>query len=1012
MASKGSLNVKDNAAIPLDALQAALNREDPTGLSANADAVTGGPEGVAVQEKYQRIQEQPLEAAQLEAKDSLADKAKAAWEESYTSYILEATDRAQEKQYGDFDPTFQGTRRAQELVSRMGLNATPENLQLLAEAGNEDDQLDVAQRLAQHQTNQEILNRHGGFALASGMLDPATLLTDFATFGATRAFKLSRLAGATLGATAGTALVGAADAAGKSTTGFDYVLNAAVMGGFGALFGGGGLGGIAGSGGWAGSLTIPGANGKVGRSVNAFLSETDKLAKATPEAGPVMANLVDDPVRRAGLLTNNNAASFHRRFSNEADGYMQSYDSMLEQGLKSQQGWGFLARRVDLNGKYGMARDGVNREVAEELLRRNDEWQKFGTVSDVPNQNPLIKQLADESDRIHGRIGEQARDAGVRGFENFQKQPGYFHRSWNDSFIRGMDNVEEGLPKRLIAASAMKGFTSITQDEADAIATALIQRVKDKAAGTRSDFLGGLGKTDTAFLRESLEATNMPPAKIDSLMFKIEQKASDQGTTKYGKHRLSFDMTTSIKGVDGNDYRMADLIDTDIDRVMENYTSSMAGRMALAKAGVAGDDAGLEAFKRSYLESIKSLPQGEQSNLMQQLDGFLGDFTGNRPEANILGPVAQRMKAIADATMLSGSGLWQVAEYSTIAARHGFVESGKAFMKAFPGVRNVLNNAASNPDLADELRTVMHLDLARDVRVRPWKRQHDVNLAAGDTSLDRLLHAGKQAVPFLNAMKYIHANQSRMNANLVLNKMARAAQGDTKALAQIKSYAPDMDWAKTEAAMRANVTYIGKNAKSMNWASWPKEELDATMNVALRMMDDSILFGRVGQGSSFSRSAVGQVLGQFQSFVSFAHNKILRGSLQNGGPKALATVLAYQYPATFLMVSLNETRKGKLELNDAGLKKIAKGALGYTAGLGFIGGAASIVGLTGGRAGMSVPLTGIMDAPSRALGGANKMLNGEYREGSADIGKAATQVIPFINAMPGTATVLNAWKGE
>ncbi|UAW53800.1 peptidoglycan lytic exotransglycosylase [Pseudomonas phage pphageT12] len=1010
--NKGSLTVKPQDRVPLDKLQAALNPVDPTGLDATLADVDGGPAGVDVQAKYTRIQEQPIQAAQAEANDSLTDKVKAATQESYTAYILDGIDRSYQSQFSDYDPTFQGTRRAMELVQRLGLDPSEKNLEMLGSAGNAEDQLQIAQDLQQHKTNQEVLARHGGYALASGVLDPATLIVDFATFGAAKAFKLGRLASATLGASTGTALVGAADAAGRSTTGFDYVLNAALMGGFGALFGGGGLGGIAGSGGWAGSMNIPGTSGKVGRAVNAFTSETDKLAMATPEAGPIMRTLVDDPVRREALLTNNNAASYHRRFNNEADGYMLSYDSMLEQGLKEQQGWSFMSRKMDFSGKYGEARDSLNKQVAEELLRRNDEFQKFGSVSATPHSNPLVARLADESDRIHARIGEQAKEAGVRGFENFTAQPGYFHRSWNDSLIRGMDSAEAGLPHRLIAQSALAGIKGIDTDTADAIATALIQRVKDKAAGTRSDFLGGLGKTDTAFLREALEDAKVGQGRIDSIMAKVEQKASDQGTTKYGKHRLSFDMTTAIRGADGNEYRMADLIDTDLDRVMENYTSSMAGRMALAKAGVAGDDAGLEAFKRSYLASIKSLPQGQQNDLMLQLDGLLGDFTGNRPAPNVLGPVAQRVKAMADATMLSGSGLWQVAEYSTIAARHGFVETGKAFMKAFPGVRNVLNNARTNPDLADELSTVLHLDLARDVRVRPWKRQHDVNLAAGDTALDRLLHAGKQAVPYLNGMKFIHANQSRMNANLVLNKLARAAKGDTKALAQIKAYAPDLDWNATQAALRANVTYSGKNAKAMNWGGWSQADIEATMNVALRMMDDTLLFGRPGQGSSFARSAVGQVLGQFQSFVSFAHNKTLRGTLQNGGPKALATVLAFQYPMTFLAVSVNEARKGDLDLSESGMKTVAKKAIGYTAGLGFISGAAGIAGLTGGRAGMSVPLTGIMDAPSRALGGANKMYQGEFREGSADIGKAATQVLPFINAMPATAAVLDAWKGE
>jgi hypothetical protein len=1011
--AKGSLNVKAADAVPLDELQAALNPAQPTGLNASV-ADVGGEINAAKVEQYQKIQEQPIQVELDTAKDSLGDKIAAAAQESYTGYIVQAMERSYNDQYADYDPTFQGTRRAQELITSMGIEASESNLEILGRAGNADDQMELAQQLAQHHTNQEILNRHGGYALASGVLDPTTLLVDFATFGASKALTLGRLASGTLGAVAGTSLTGAADMAGRSTTGFDYVLNAGLTGGAMALFGGAGASHIASGGnfGGLGRVNIPGTNGRLAKVINDFTSETDKLMYAAPDSAAVLKPLMDDPVRRTTSLTNNNAASFLRRYGNEFDGYMASYDGLLEQGLKEQQGWSFVSRKLDLSGKYGTARDDLNKRVAEELLRRNDDWQKFGNVMHDPHLDPLVKKLADESDRIHAAIGEKARDAGVRGFENFQAQPGYFHRSWNESLIQGIERAHPGTARALIAQSALAGIKGIGADEADAIATALLQRVKDKAHGTRSDFMGGLGKTDNQFIREAMEASKMPQPKIDSIMAKIEQKASDQGTTKYGKHRLSFDMTASIKTADGTTYRMSDLIDTDLDRVMENYTSSMAGRTALAKAGVAGDDAELEALKRNYMATLKDLPLAKQNELMDQLEGLIGDFTGNRPAQNVLGPVAQRVKAIADATMLSGSGLWQVAEYTTLAQRHGLVQTGKAFFKAFPGVKQILHSAKQNPDLADELATVLQVDLARDVRVRPWKRQHDVNLSSSDTKFDRLLHAGKQAVPYLNGMKYIQANQARMNANLALNKLARAAQGDAGALKQIMEYAPDLDWPRVKQALLDNATYNGKNATSMNWGGWAKADIDSTMNVALRIMDDALLFGRPGQGSSFSRSAVGQVLGQFQSFVALAHNKTLRGTLNTSGVGALATVLAYQYPATFLMVMVNEARKGQLDTSDAGLTKVAKGALGYTAGLGFFSGAASIAGLTGGRAGMSVPLTGIMDAPARALGGINKMYEGEYRSGSADIAKSASMVIPFINAMPGTAAVLDAWRGE
>lgn len=1006
-AIKGSLEPK--VVVPLDALQEALEPASPSAQTADLFDVTGGGAGEAQQATYDKIQAAPLEAAQAAANDDLTDKVGAAVDESYTNYIIEALNRSYDDNYRDFDPSFDGTRHAIDLIHSMGLEASDSNLEILGRAGTQGDQIELAQRMQRHQTSQEILSRHGGYALASGVLDPTQLLVDFSTFGASKALKLGRLGSASLGAGGGTAMVGAADISGKSTSGFDYLLNASMQGGALALFGGKAANNIAsGKGNWYGKVSMPNTDGRV----TAFLSETDKLA-ATPEATELLKTLVDDPVRRSSLLTNDNAASLLRRYGNEADGLVKEYDDMLEAAMRQQGGYSWLARKIDASGKYTDAKDTLNKRVAEELLRRDADWSTFGRVNANPNVDPLIAKLADQSDKLHGRLGELAKEAGVRGFENFTARPGYFHRSWNDSLFRSMDKAQPGIVRKLLTESAFRGIKGIDHDEADAIAGAMMQRVKDKASGMRSEFMGALGKADTAWLREALDNSKMPQAKIDSIMLKIEQKASDQGTTKYGKHRLTLDMGVGITGTDGQIYRMTDLIDTDLDRVIENYSSALSGRSALAKAGIAGDDAELEAFKRNYLKSISALPQQQQEELMLQLDGLLGDFTGNRPAVNVLGSTGQRVKSIADATMLSASGLWQAAEYATMAQRHGIYETGKQFFKQFPGVRQLLKDANGSPDLADELHTILNLDLARDVRIRPWKRQHDAFLESSDTAFDRILHSGKQMVPFLNGMKYIHAHQARMNANLVLNKFARAAKGDQAALDTIMKYAPDLDWPTVKAALDANVTYTSsKNASSMNWAGWSKAELDSTMNVALRMMDDSLLYGRAGQGASFARSREGQLFGQFRSYVSFAHNKLLRGTLQADGPKGLASLLAFQYPLTFLMVSVNEARKGELDLSDDGLKTLAKKSVGYTAGLGFVSDAAGILGLTGGRGGLSTPVTAMFDAPGRALGGLGKIYEGEYRTGAADIGKASTMVLPFLNVMPGTAMALDALKGE
>lgn len=396
---------------------------------------------------------------------------------------------------------------------------------------------------------------------------------------------------------------------------------------------------------------------------------------------------------------------------------------------------------------------------------------------------------------------------------------------------------------------------------------------------------------------------------------------------------------------------------------------------------------------------------------MKQLDYLLGDFTGIRPPEGVLGTNAQRVKSLAQATMLSASGLWQVAETATMAWRYGAARAGAEMFKQFPGVAGLLRKVGRDPDLYDELATVLHVDFARDVRIRPWLRQYEANyLLKGDSGLDRALHYGQQAVPIINAMKFVHKWQTRVNANLAMNTLARAAHGDASALRMLQEYGlKGADWEQVQAAIKANVTMRGKNAESMNWAAWDKATLDKAMLAATRMMDDAVLYGRAGQGSSFSRSSVGQILGQFRSFVSFAHNKLLRGTIQNSGYTGLAALLAHQYPLTVLMVATNEFRKGEdVSFDEDGILDLMQKAVGYTAALGFIGDAAGIAGLSGGRGGYSVPITGLANAVPAAVGIPGELLAGDPTAAAGNAVQVARTALPFVSIMPGIAALQNA----
>lgn len=1011
---------------------------DPTAagsaLTADWSELNTGVVGASAS-RAQAVQEAPLLAARVEEARPIGETTQAALRNTVTGYLVAAGFDNLEDNWYQPDANFDINREYSDILTQFQIQDTDDNLKALAGTTSSAQAYAEAARIKEKEQRESMLAHHGVAAFTAEVLDPTTLLVDWATFGLGRAARLGRAGFAAAGAGTSVGLTGIADVAGKDYEMLDYVLSAAVTGGAFAVFGpeakailarnqvpgavppsplpAGGPPAPTPVGPGAG---IPARKQRWYQPITEFLSETDKLIGHSDEAAALLADMVDDPVRREGILRNSNAASVLRRNANWADGLLKSREDALSKAIGERTGMGYFTRTWDFSGKFGEARDVLNREVADELLRRNSEFSKYGVVSPA-RIDPVVVKLADEYEQLMtAGARDLAQAQGLKGFENFTPQPGYFHRAWDEARMRRVQTTY-GKPflQNLIGQAAQAGM-QMTAKEGKALATAIMSRMEARASGLRAEFMGSLGKTDTDGIREMLASSGASAAEQKSIMRKIEQNVTEAGKIKYSKSRLPLDMTVSAKAPDGTVVQMADLIDTDLSRLAENYMQSLAGRAALSRVGIGGDDASIEAFRKKYRDTLdrprKPLAQDQIDERMLALDHLIGDFTGTRPEQALLSNLGQRAKSLAHSTMLSASGLWQVAENATIAYRYGAAQATGEFIKQFPGVATILRKAGRDPDLYDEMQTVLGLDLARDVRVRPWLKQHEVNLSASSSTLDRVLFMGQQATPILNAMKFVHTHQARMNSNLAVNTLVRATFGDKRALKLVHNYGlRGQEWKNVQDGIRTNAKVKGKNATQMNWGAWDQGAVDSAMNAALRMMDDTVLYGRAGQGASFSRSAVGQLLGQFRSFVSLAQNKLLRGTLENEGVAGYASMLAYQYPLTMMMVSLNELRKGEdVDFSEEGLLKLSGKAISYTAGLGYIGDVANVVGLTGGRGGMSAPVLGLANAGVSLAEGSKSILTGEVQEGLGDYMQAARTVLPIVGIFPGSAALQKTFQ--
>lgn len=737
-----------------------------------------------------------------------------------------------------------------------------------------------------------------------------------------------------------------------------------------------------------------------------LVSEFEKITLGSPAVRSLIGLLLDDPLMRTGFR-GRNAASYLRMYRNILHGHLQKWETALDDYVRTLTGDSKVQSLFGFSSKHEAKRLEVERDIAEHLLQRNEAARLGDPIPTHPDEG--IRNLVDIYEAANAATLDIAKRAGLEGAESVQIMAGYFHRSYSYDKLRHITNrYGDDIVKQLLTQSAMSGL-GVEAKYAEQIADAIFTRTVNKGTSARHDFMGQLGKMETASILDTLKAEGVSKEVYDHIRGRLTQRTDAATGAKYLQDRLPLDMQAQVLAPDGTRISMTDLIDMDISRLLENTMHGLAGRSALAKVGIGGTDSAIERYRQQVLAELNksgaSTKQIQDAN--KQLDYVFGDFTGMRPDDAILTEGYSTTMSLASASMLGSTGLLQIAETAIIANRYGMVNTMQAIFSRTPIVKDILRSLGANKDLADEFRQVVGIDLSRDMRVRSWKRQVEVGQTATAWH-NRIAYMMQQATPTITGQRMVHKAQANMVINLGLHKVIRAANGSAEDLAEIVRYMPELDGAtllgEVKGAVRTNrlgaVTDFG-------WSQLSEQALEDLMNVVTRMADDALLHGRVGQGASFTRSAVGQVLFQFMSYSSYAHNKLLRGTLHNKGAIGVASLFVHQYPLMFTMTYLNEVRRGEVpDLdNDADLMRVATRALSYSAALGLFDLGFSVVG--GGRGGVSA--MDVLGSGGSLFQIPNAIADGEAMR-AVGLGADAVAGMTFLGAIPGAQAAIKAAK--
>lgn len=569
----------------------------------------------------------------------------------------------------------------------------------------------------------------------------------------------------------------------------------------------------------------------------------------------------------------------------------------------------------------------IEKEVQRELFRR-EQYTRLGLPIDSAGVPERIARMADALDDMHKQALRELKAAGVNGAEDVLERPGYLNRKWSSHAIdQALDKLEaKGLTREaatakvhsLVALALRRANPSFGRELSDQIGQAIVDRALRKGYFEDALFNAPAGEGTLKQLRDVLSGSGMSKANVERALDVLRVSNDEASKAGYMKHRMDLDYRATLR-VGNEEISVMDLIDSRVGTIVDQYNRNVSTSAAFARLGFKSRT-DVDNLRTELLHSLGPEHRQEAQALFDNSIAYLR----GEPSGAALNENFRLLQNFGRATTLAWSGLWQVTEYANAMAEYGLKKSLKYGLQELPGFRQILQPSKSE---ARTLSTVLADHSANSQRMRPYLARYEDGFDMDTGSAMKLsLQTVGQAVPFANAMKYVHHMQARAVGNLILDRVEQAAKGNKAAREALGKYGIEshvMDKLGQE---------IQKHGFRVD--DWDDGVWAATRPAFAKMMDAAVLKGRLGDMPAFALfDPVGKFIFTYRTFVLVAHNKLLAGGLERNGVGATGLVMMYQFPLALAAVQAQNVMTGKGLLSDDDLVKKGIGQMG---GLGLL----------------------------------------------------------------------------
>lgn len=565
--------------------------------------------------------------------------------------------------------------------------------------------------------------------------------------------------------------------------------------------------------------------------------------------------------------------------------YYQVYDNAYKEWA-AEQGYGYFRRTMNL------PRREFGELVADAIENPN-----------MTNIHPAVQRAATRQAEIKRNLLRKAKDAEVRGFEEIPEDLTYFTHLWDSYKMIDMRHTfGEDVVRGLFTRALVNGTEEMNEEAAKLIVDAMVGKIARSGAGMDSGAARLFTSDQKDVIKQILtEEGFMTQEQADNLMRLFDLKPD--GTPARAKRRLKFNMNEEVVARNKNTgeeqiLRLKDFQERDAEQVFTSYASGMAGRIALGKVGIKDETMFNQMLDRNLAEAEsmfgnKGTKRAEKENLVAQTI-FNAILNRRMPlAADPRGMYARTSRLLQDYNfirLMNQVGFAQVAELGNAVSIGGF----RGILQAMPEMRSMLKRARDGRIEDPVLRDIeAAAGIGSDRLISQSINRADTigvfSEGRGDWIDKGLFMAApaKRLTADISGMAPITLGLERMAARVAVQTMTDLAFR-TKKLSQKRLAGLGLSEAMAErvytqirnkAVTRPSTLFRNRKVKAINLDEWDDiEARDAFVIAIARWTRRSIQQNDVGNLNLYMTSTMGQILGQFRTFMlvswakQFLHN--------------------------------------------------------------------------------------------------------------------------------------------